>query len=151
MFSLEGERVMARQICRRQFIRFSAMSVGAAMLVSCVPAAPAGTSASEPAAASTTAPSSTGSGTLVVGYPQKTTYGNFCQPWFYAGTQDLYQRRLTYSGLVQWNNDYSDFLPDLAESWEFDGNQAIFHLRQDVKWHDGEPFTADDVIFTYQI
>lgn len=142
---------MARQFSRRQFIQFSAMSAGAAMLASCVPAAPAGAPASEPAAAASGAAASTGGGTLVVGYPQKTTYGNFCQPWFYAGTQDLYQRRLAYSGLVQWNNDYSDFLPDLAESWEFDGNQAIFHLRQDVKWHDGEPFTADDVIFTYQI
>ena len=41
---------------------------------------------------------------------------------------------------------------DLAESWEVseDGKEWIFHLRKDVKWHDGEPFTADDVIFTFQ-
>lgn len=38
----------------------------------------------------------------------------------------------------------------LAESYEFvDDNTAIvFHLRDNVKWHDGEPFDADDVIFT---
>lgn len=38
----------------------------------------------------------------------------------------------------------------LAESYEFvEGNTAIiFHLRENVKWHDGEPFDADDVIFT---
>lgn len=43
--------------------------------------------------------------------------------------------------------DYAGFL---AESYEFvDSNSAIiFHLRDNVKWHDGEPFDADDVIFT---
>ncbi|MBN1315318.1 MAG: ABC transporter substrate-binding protein [Anaerolineales bacterium] len=46
----------------------------------------------------------------------------------------------------------ADIQPDLAESWEStkDGLVWTFHLRQDVKWHDGEPFTADDVVFTYQ-
>lgn len=40
----------------------------------------------------------------------------------------------------------------LAESWEVseDGLEYTFHLRQDVKWHDGVEFTADDVLFTYQ-
>lgn len=130
------------------------MGAGATFLAACAPTSPAAAPASEPSAATTAATSgsgATGGGTLVIGYPQKTTYGNFCQPWFYAGTQDLYQRRLAYSGLIQWSNDYSEFLPDLAESWEFDGNQAIFHLRQDVLWHDGEPFTADDVLYTFQI
>ncbi len=38
----------------------------------------------------------------------------------------------------------------LAESYEFvdDNTAIIFHLRKDVKWHDGEPFDADDVIFS---
>jgi peptide/nickel transport system substrate-binding protein len=41
---------------------------------------------------------------------------------------------------------------DLTESWEAseDGKVWTFHLRQDVKWQDGEPFTADDVLFTFQ-
>ncbi len=39
----------------------------------------------------------------------------------------------------------------LAERWNtFNGNQRIvFYLRKDVKWHDGVPFTANDVKFTY--
>ena len=39
----------------------------------------------------------------------------------------------------------------LAEKWNvFNGNQRItFYLRKDVKWHDGTPFTANDVKFTY--
>ena len=41
--------------------------------------------------------------------------------------------------------------PALAESWDIseDGLEYIFHLRQGVKWHDGEPFTAEDVLFTF--
>ena len=39
----------------------------------------------------------------------------------------------------------------LAERWEFkdDGLRWIFHLRKGVKWFDGKPFTADDVVFTF--
>lgn len=40
--------------------------------------------------------------------------------------------------------------PRLAESWEAteDNSAIIFHLDPDAKWHDGEPVTADDVVFT---
>lgn len=40
----------------------------------------------------------------------------------------------------------------LAESWETspDNKVTTFHLRKGVAWHDGKPFTADDVLFTYQ-
>jgi peptide/nickel transport system substrate-binding protein len=39
----------------------------------------------------------------------------------------------------------------LAEKWETspDNRVTTFHLRKGVKWHDGKPFTADDVLFTY--
>jgi peptide/nickel transport system substrate-binding protein len=42
--------------------------------------------------------------------------------------------------------------PALAESWTYsrDCLELTFKLRRDVKWHDGQPFTADDVVFTYQ-
>jgi peptide/nickel transport system substrate-binding protein len=42
--------------------------------------------------------------------------------------------------------------PALAESWTYsrDCLELTFKLRRDVKWHDGHPFTADDVVFTYQ-
>ena len=41
--------------------------------------------------------------------------------------------------------------PSLAESWEHsgDGLTWTFHLRDDVRWHDGTPFTAHDVEFTF--
>ena len=46
----------------------------------------------------------------------------------------------------------NEFQPSLAKSYEWskDGKTLTFKLRDDVKWHDGKPFTADDVAFTYK-
>jgi peptide/nickel transport system substrate-binding protein len=43
--------------------------------------------------------------------------------------------------------------PDLADHWEIsaDGLSYTFYLRQDVRWHDGAPFTADDVMLTMDL
>ncbi|MBE0466390.1 MAG: ABC transporter substrate-binding protein [Candidatus Desulforudis sp.] len=48
--------------------------------------------------------------------------------------------------------DAADFVPALAGSWDYDAsaNAYRFELRDDVTWHDGRPFTADDVVFTFQ-
>jgi peptide/nickel transport system substrate-binding protein len=56
-----------------------------------------------------------------------------------------------YSGLVTFDKDLNP-VGDLAESWEFsrDCRDLTFRLRPGVKWHDGQPFTADDVVFTWQ-
>ena len=51
-------------------------------------------------------------------------------------------------------NDYDAQLqiqPNLAESTNASGNTITYNLRQGVKWHDGKPFTADDVLFTFQL
>ena len=56
-----------------------------------------------------------------------------------------------FEGLTRtsWLTDEAE--PELAESWEVsdDGLTWTFHLRRDVRWHDGEPFTAADVDFTF--
>jgi peptide/nickel transport system substrate-binding protein len=90
-------------------------------------------------------------GTLVFAYAQASSYANTCVPKFYAGVTDVYLRRFMNSELVQSSTNFDDWLPDLAESWEFDGNRATFHLRQGVTWHDGQPFTSKDVLFTYHV
>lgn len=52
--------------------------------------------------------------------------------------------------LVQYDSTV-DYVPALAESWELLGDTgAVFHLRRDVRWHDGTPTTAADVVFTYE-
>ncbi len=56
-----------------------------------------------------------------------------------------------FNGLVKYDGDLN-IVGDLAESWEIrdNGRVIIFHLRKGVKWQDGAPFTAEDVIFTYK-
>jgi peptide/nickel transport system substrate-binding protein len=55
-----------------------------------------------------------------------------------------------FSGMTRINEKL-EVIPDLAASWEVskDGKIWTFHLRKDVKWHDGKAFTAEDVVFTY--
>ena len=56
-----------------------------------------------------------------------------------------------YDRLIQYDPTLTKFEPMLATSWDAsaDGLTYTFHLRQGVKFSDGHPFTADDVIFTY--
>jgi len=56
-----------------------------------------------------------------------------------------------FEGLVRVNPKTTLIEPALAESWHWsdDGRTCEFKLRKDVRWHDGVPFTAADVIFTF--
>ena len=55
----------------------------------------------------------------------------------------------TYEGLVRYSKDYQ-IEPCLATSWDkVSETQYRFHLRKGVKFHDGSPFTADDVVFSF--
>jgi len=58
---------------------------------------------------------------------------------------------LLFNGLVKVDKDLR-IIGDLATSYEVKrgGLEIVFHLRPDVRWHDGHPFTAEDVLFTYQ-
>lgn len=70
---------------------------------------------------------------------------------FYAATNDPDQDlvALVYAGLFRRTNG-SDVVPDLAErfSWSEDGKKLTIVLRGDIRFHDGVPVTADDVVFT---
>jgi len=59
---------------------------------------------------------------------------------------------LVFDGLTQADEN-GHILPHLAETWEVsaDNLSYTFHLRHDVFWHDGAPFTADDVLFTLEL
>lgn len=64
-----------------------------------------------------------------------------------AATGDLFE------GLVRINPLTTEQEPLLAERWEVDGSdtQWTFHLRKNVRWFDGQPFTAADVVFTFRV
>jgi peptide/nickel transport system substrate-binding protein len=69
----------------------------------------------------------------------------------YAATATAsYAMAVLYNSLVEIDSS-GNAVPELAESWEISEDQRTFTftLRQDVLWHDGEPFTAEDVAFTY--
>jgi len=57
-----------------------------------------------------------------------------------------------FEGLTQTDGVTLKVKPALASHWRHskDGKEWIFYLRQDVTWHDGTSFTADDVVFTFQ-
>lgn len=60
-------------------------------------------------------------------------------------------RNMCFDMLVESDHE-GNYAPCLAESWDFseDGTQITFHLRKDVKWHDGTDFTSADVVTTFQ-
>ncbi|RJQ37877.1 MAG: ABC transporter substrate-binding protein [Dehalococcoidia bacterium] len=132
------------------------------VLLACGPAAPAPGSGSLPSGERVTEPGTnlhpnpveTGmpqyGGTLTYGYAiprsldahQKVGYGP-------TGTLP------TFNQLVIFDIAYKDTVPetiigDLADRWETspDGTEITFHLHPGVKWHDGMPFTADDVVYS---
>ena len=56
-----------------------------------------------------------------------------------------------FNGLLKFDKNMN-IVGDLAKSYEIknSGKTVVFHLRKNVLWQDGMPFTADDVIFTYK-
>jgi len=68
-----------------------------------------------------------------------------------GGLASIFGNKLMFNGLIRYNSKTLNPEGDLAESWSFspDGKELTFKLRSGVKWHDGQPFTADDVKFTF--
>lgn len=58
---------------------------------------------------------------------------------------------LSYETLVRWDPLLQNFHPNLAVDWSIEdgGRVFTFHLRTGVRWSDGEPFDADDLLFWY--
>jgi peptide/nickel transport system substrate-binding protein len=95
-----------------------------------------------------------GGGALKVLFWQAPTLLN---PHFAVGTKDQEGSRIFYEPLAAWDPD-GNLVPVLAaEIPEIenggvapDGLSVIWKLKGDVEWHDGRPFTADDVVFNWE-
>ncbi|MFZ2652810.1 MAG: peptide ABC transporter substrate-binding protein [Burkholderiaceae bacterium] len=76
-------------------------------------------------------------------------------PHFATGTKDQEGSRIFYEPLAAWNDD-GELVPILAAEVPSrqnggvaaDGRSVTWKLKRGVQWHDGRPFTADDVVFT---
>jgi len=68
-----------------------------------------------------------------------------------AQTKDILER--VYVKLLEERDDFLNFNPRLARDWEFseDSLSITFYLRDDVRWTDGVPVTAEDVRFTWEL
>ena len=94
-----------------------------------------------------------GGGTLKLLWWQGPTLLN---PHFAVGTKDQDGSRLFYEPLAAWDS-HAELRAVLAAELPTvdnggiaeDGKSVIWKLKQGVKWHDGEPFTADDVVFNW--
>ncbi len=73
-------------------------------------------------------------------------------PLFVQNEAEKAASLLVFSGLTR-TIDGTKVLPDLAEKWEVrdSGKKYLFKLRQNVQWHDGKKFTADDVVYTISL
>ena len=71
----------------------------------------------------------------------------FPSPYSHYSRGPGYVRMSLIFDTLVWK-DQNGFVPALAESWQMDGDAYVFNLRKNVSWQDGEPFTANDVVFT---
>lgn len=95
-----------------------------------------------------------GGGTLKLIYWQAAVHLN---PHFAGGTKDQDASRIFYEPLAGWDSD-GNLIPALAAEvptkanggLSADNRSVTWKLKKGVTWHDGKPFTADDVVFTVQ-
>ena len=95
-----------------------------------------------------------GGGTVKILYWQGAT---LLQPHFANGTKDQDGSRIFYEPLACWDND-GNLVPILAAEIPtrengglLEGGKVVrWRLKKGVTWHDGKPFTADDVVFTWE-
>ncbi len=66
-----------------------------------------------------------------------------------AGIHTAFTQPAVFDTLMTYNERTQSFEPGLAKSWtRVSSTVTEFELRDDVKWHDGQPFGADDVVYT---
>ena len=133
--------MLDREIGRKLTVAFASLAISILLFV----AGCGGTMDIKPAKT----PSPADSGILTIADPAG-DWG-FPSPFLHYQRGPGYIRMSLLFDTLVWK-DANGFVPALAEKWEMsaDGRTYRFLLRRNVKWHDGQPFTAADVAFTFR-
>jgi peptide/nickel transport system substrate-binding protein len=81
--------------------------------------------------------------------------GKFGGTWHraFTGVADSQNiERISHDHLLYWDPTVNKVVPHVAKGWDVsaDGKIITIHLRKGMKWSDGQPFTADDIMFWYE-
>lgn len=78
-------------------------------------------------------------------------YGGTWRRVWLGPSDDTGMWRLRHESLLRWSPDSTEYQPNILESWEVndEGTTFTLHLREGMRWSDGEPFTADALMFWY--
>lgn len=139
---------MGRKSGNQFFVAYTIMMLIALLTACTVPASTGGDAESETAAGDVAAG---GEKTIIIGTLGEAQTLN---PIIANETEGIWRGMMMFEPLLQLDSETFEPFGRLATSWDVseDGLTYTFHLRDDVRWHDGEPTTADDVAFTvYQI
>jgi len=144
--------VKAGRVSRRAFVR-RMVGLGLTAPFAGLLLAHAGVAA-EPAKSAYKPTKAGGGGPLKLLYWQAPTLLN---PHFAVGTKDQEGSRIFYEPLAGWDAE-GNLVPMLAEEipdienggLARDGTSVTWKLKKGVKWHDGKPFSADDVVFNWE-
>lgn len=82
------------------------------------------------------------------------TYGGTWRSALRGGLDNAWiGRTVAYDGLVRYDREWKEIIPNLAESWEVseDSRTFTFKLREGLKWNNGTPFTTADIAFAVEL
>jgi peptide/nickel transport system substrate-binding protein len=144
-------RVKAGRISRRAFVH---KMVGLGLTAPFATQLLAHAGSAQPAPRADYKPTKAGGGALKLLFWQAATLLN---PHFAVGAKDQEGARIFYEPLAAWDPD-GNLMPVLAAEIPdienggvgVDGMSVTWKLKMGVEWHDGRPFTADDVVFNWE-
>src|SRR6266581_6226304 len=147
------EQVRAGRLDRRRFIQ-AMVALGLTAPMAAQMLAASGIAQAQPKSTAFNPTRRGGGGQLRILWWQAPTLLN---PHFATGTKDQDASRIFYEPLCSFDPD-GNLVPILAQEvpslqnggLSKDGMNVTWKIKQGVTWHDGKPFTADDVIFTWE-
>ena len=147
-----------KEVSRRDFLRAAGLGAAGIAAAACIPAPQSAAPEPTQQPESMEAAGPVSGGTLTIA-PGALSFTNFT-PWKVRGTshyrvfspvvQALVRGQEWGDGLTPQTKEFK-ITPELAEKVDVEEPDRVwvFHLRQNVKWHDGRPFTADDVMWSW--